>query len=179
MANGYNYLQTINDFTFTQLQKPLNNRFTEITSSRVFGGFRMELQHIAWGQWGNCNEMFANSVVALYHEVECPPRSPDLTHLEFLLWRYLKSHVFVTSRRDMRDRQNRIQVEFENLSQSPGVIHNAVKSMEKRARICIKKYCRYVEWNFAEAVPHRCLSKQLFCKYAADLLENNRAEVWF
>ena len=43
----------------------------------------MELQHIAWEQWGNRNEMFANSAVALYDEVECPQRSPDLTHFDF------------------------------------------------------------------------------------------------
>ena len=52
--------------------------------------------------------MFANRAVTLYHEVEWPPRSLDLTA-------YLKSQVFVTPPRGMQDLRSRIQVEFEIL----------------------------------------------------------------
>ena len=45
--------------------------------------------------------------------------------------------------------------------------------------ICIEKYGRHVEWKFAEVVAHRVLSKQLFCRYAANLQENTQIEVWF
>ena len=54
--------------------------------------------------------MFANRVVALYHDVEWPPRSPDMTPCDFLLWGYLKLQVFVTPPRDMQDLRNQNQV---------------------------------------------------------------------
>ena len=71
--------------------------------------------------------MFANRVFALYHEVEWPPRSPDMTPCDFFLWGYFKSQIFVTPPRDTQDLRNRIQVEFENLRQNPGVVRSAVK----------------------------------------------------
>ena len=45
----------------------------------------------------------------------------------------------------MQELRNQIQVEFENLRQNSGVIRNAVRSMEKRTRICIEKYGKHVE----------------------------------
>ena len=82
--------------------------------------------------------MFANRAVTLYHEVEWPPRSLDLTA-------YLKSQVFVTPPRGMQDLRNRIQVEFEILRQNPRVIRNAVRSTEERTQVCIEKYDRHIE----------------------------------
>ena len=40
-------------------------------------------------------EVFGHRVIALHHDVEWPPRSPDLT-CDFFLWGYLKSKVFAT-----------------------------------------------------------------------------------
>ena len=89
--------------------------------------------------------MFANRAVALLHEMEWPPRSPDMTPCDFLLWGYSKSQVFETPPSDMQHQRNQIQPKFENLRQNPGVIRNAVRSMEKRTRTCIEKYGRHVE----------------------------------
>ena len=116
----------INNFTFPQLQKHVNNQFDGV------------YQRLWWFQDGTAahrlkavrhrlHEMFANRVFALYHEVEWPPRSPDMTHCDFFLWGYFKSQIFVTPPRDTQDLRNRIQVEFENLRQNPGVVRSAVK----------------------------------------------------
>ena len=77
------------------------------------------------------HETFADRIVALYHEVEWRRRSPDIIPCAFYFWSYLKFKVFVTPPRGMQDLRKRIQVEFENLRRTPGVIHNAVTSMEK------------------------------------------------
>ena len=58
------------------------------------------------------------------------------------------------------------------------LVRNILESNLHLARICIEKYGRHVEWKFAEVVLHRCLSKQCFCKYAANL-QNNHAETRF
>ena len=41
-------------------------------------------------------ELFGQHVIALYHNVEWPPRSPDLTPCDFFLWGYLKSKVYTS-----------------------------------------------------------------------------------
>ena len=43
-------------------------------------------------------QLFGERVVALNHAVEWPPRSPDLTPLDFFLWGYIKSEVYTTPR---------------------------------------------------------------------------------
>ena len=84
-VNGYNSLQIINDFTFSQLQEHFSNHFD--------GNF----QHLLWFQDGTpahrlravrhrLHEMFASGVVASYRKVEWPPRSLDLTPCDFFLW---------------------------------------------------------------------------------------------
>ena len=45
----------------------------------------------------------------------------------------------------MQDLQNQIQVEFENPSQTPGVVRNVVRKVEQKTRICIEKIWQVVE----------------------------------
>ena len=50
----------------------------------------------------------------------------DLLIRLLVIFSYLKLQVFVTPPLDIQDEQNQIQVEFENLRENPGVIHNGV-----------------------------------------------------
>ena len=59
------------------------------------------------------------------------------------------------------------------------LFRNILENNPNLTRICIQKCDRHVEWKFAEVVCHKCLSKQLFCKYETNLQENTHAEVWF
>ena len=45
-------------------------------------------------------EVFGHRVIALHHDVEWPPRSPNMTS-DFFLWGYLKSKVFTTPPTDI------------------------------------------------------------------------------
>jgi len=47
-------------------------------------------------------QRFEGRVVALHHEIEWPPRSPDLTPLDFFLWGYLKQNVFGIKEKNRR-----------------------------------------------------------------------------
>ena len=89
----------------------------------------------------------------------------------------MKCQAFVTPPRDIQNLRNRLQIEFENLRQNPGVIRNTVRSMEKRTRICIEKHGRHVDYKLAVAVPHGYSSKQLLRKYPENLHENNHAKL--
>ena len=59
------------------------------------------------------NEVFGeNRVIALQHNVEWPPCSPDLTPCDFFLWGYLKNKVFTTPSENIDDLRQRIIEEF-------------------------------------------------------------------
>ena len=71
-------------------------------------------------------ELFGNRVIALNRPVEWPPRSPDLTPLDFFLWGHLKYKVFVTSPADLGDLERRITAEINVLMLDRAVIRRAV-----------------------------------------------------
>ena len=102
-VNGENYLRMINNEIIPQL-------------GQAGGAFR----HLWWLQDGapahrlvavqeRLRQLFGNRVIALGHNVEWPPRSPDLTPCDFFLWGYLKGKVFTTPPNDLNDLRNRIQ----------------------------------------------------------------------
>ena len=82
--------------------------------------------------------MFVNRVVVLYHKAEWPPTSPDTIPCHFFLWLLETASLCHLSMRYTG------QIVFEYLRQNPVVIRNAVRSLEKRAQICIEKYDRHV-----------------------------------
>ena len=83
-VNGLAYLRILNEFAFLLLAIHFNNQFWEGS-----------LRGLWWAQDGapdRLNEVFGeNRVIALQHNVEWPPRSPDLTPCDFFLWEYLKN----------------------------------------------------------------------------------------
>ena len=48
------------------------------------------------------------NVVAMALDFPWPPRSPDITPLDFFLWGYVKNIVYLTKVRDMTDLRQRI-----------------------------------------------------------------------
>ena len=84
-VNGRNYLEMINRFVVTEMI--LNYNFN------IFGNV-VFLQEIWWFQDGapchrarivsdRLRQLFGNQIVALHHNPEWPPRSPDLTPCDF------------------------------------------------------------------------------------------------
>ena len=112
------------------------------------------------GQWNNMGlgpsfslarvrnrlaEVFGHRVIALYHDVEWQPRSPDLASCDFFLWGYLKSKVFTTPPRDIATLRQRIIDEFDALRHQAPMIRRAVREMEKRANLCVERNGGHVE----------------------------------
>lgn len=90
-------------------------------------------------------ELFGDHVIALNRRVEWPPRSPDLTPLDFFLWGHLKSKVYVTPPRDLDDIEQRIRAEVNILRRDRGMIRRAVQDMRRRAQLCIQRNGGHVE----------------------------------
>ena len=145
-VNGLAYLRMLNEFAFPQLAIHFNNQFWE-------GLFRGPW----WVQDGapahrpievrdRLNEVFGeNRVIALQHNVEWPPRSPDLTPCDFFLWGYLKHKVFTTPPENIDVLRQRIIEEFNALRQQPEMIRNVMRGMHRRTILCVERNGGHVE----------------------------------
>lgn len=69
--------------------------------------------------------------------IEWPPRSPDLTPLDFFLWGHLKSVVFKTQPDSIEQLQQRIVQECRAIS--PETLENVRKQFEYRLYLCLEK----------------------------------------
>ena len=65
---------------------------------------------------------FPNKWIGRRGPIEWPPRSPDITPLDFFLWGYLKSEVYVNRPNNVDDLKQRIRQEIRLIS--PEVIEN-------------------------------------------------------
>ena len=88
---------------------------------------------------------FQNRVVALHHPVEWPPRSPDLTPLDFFLWGYLKQKVFRTPPANLVELRRRIVDEVNVLRQNPAIIRSSFNAMMGRTNHCMQRNGSHVE----------------------------------
>lgn len=115
-----------------------------------------ELRHLWWAQDGapphrrrtvtdRLRELFGNRVIALNQPVEWPPRSPDLTPLDFFLWGYLKARVYTTPPANLDDLQERIIREVDIVREDRDMIRRSVADMLRRAQLCIDRDGRHVE----------------------------------
>ena len=68
-VNGYNYLQLINDFSFSQLQEHFNNQFDDVFQ-RLWWFQDGAPAHLLRAVRHRLYEMLANRVVALYHKIK-------------------------------------------------------------------------------------------------------------
>lgn len=64
-----------------------------------------------------------------------PPRSPDLSPLDFFLWGYVKDQVFATEPIDINDMKNRITSACASIR--PEVLRRVTQSVRERFMFCI------------------------------------------
>lgn len=77
--------------------------------------------------------------------VPWPPRSPDLTPLDFFLWGHMKSLVYETPVETEEDLIARIAVAAGDISDNPRMIASVHRSLENRCRLCIDQNGRHFE----------------------------------
>jgi hypothetical protein len=69
-----------------------------------------------------------------------PPRSPDLTQMDFFLWGHIKALIY-TSPGDSEEDRTRIARILEaatNFRQQPGILERTCPSQLRRCRLCIE-----------------------------------------
>lgn len=80
------------------------------------------------------NEVFPRQWIGRRGEIEWPPRSPDLTPMDFFLWGYLKHRVYKNKPNNMEDLKNRIRYEIQQIT--PEIIRNVLREFESRLAYC-------------------------------------------
>ena len=90
------------------------------------------------------DRIFRQNTFVLGHNVEWPPRSPDLTPMDFFLWGYLKSKVYITPPQNLVELRERINRECNLLAQQ-NFIQSSFNAMQRKAQICIDRNGRHVE----------------------------------
>jgi hypothetical protein len=68
--------------------------------------------------------------------VEWPPRSPDLTSLDFFLWGYLKDRVYVSNPQNLEELKLNINNEICNISTE--TLMKISDNMVRRNKLCLQ-----------------------------------------
>jgi hypothetical protein len=80
---------------------------------------------------------FPNRWIGRNGPVAWPPRSPDMTPLDFFFWGHMKSLVYATPVQSEEDLVARIAVASGDISEMPGLFHNIRQSLTRRYQKCI------------------------------------------
>lgn len=67
--------------------------------------------------------------------IEWPPRSPDLTPLDYFLWGHLKNVVYKTKPLDLEDLKRRIENECRRIEEI-GCLHNVLNAFPQYLAYC-------------------------------------------
>lgn len=138
--NGERYLEMLINDIFPQLRNEFGDRFDQLRW--IQDGAPPHRRIIVRD---HLKEVFNNRVIALGHDREWPPRSPDLTPCDFFLWGYIKSQVFNKPPCDLNELRNRITHAFDQLKQNRQMIINSVAAMRRQAQLCVTRHGEHVE----------------------------------
>jgi hypothetical protein len=98
-----------------------------------------------WFQQDSATAHTAASTMEILHEIFgekliskglWPPRSPDLTSQDFLLWSYLKDTVYRSNPRDLKQLKMNITRAIEEVNE--GTLRKVARNMVKRVDKCIE-----------------------------------------
>lgn len=109
--------------------------------------FPIQLRRDMWFQQDACpshtsrvardvlNDMFPNKWIGKFGPINFPPRSPDLTVLDYFLWGRIKNLVYNTRPTTRDDMINRITEAIQSLNDAE--ILGATNSFQRRVNLCI------------------------------------------
>ena len=72
-----------------------------------------------------------------------PPRSPDLTKIDFFLWSYVKDQVYKVSPTTKEDMKQRIREAFRSISDS--TLNDTNRYFEERIQACLENNGGHIE----------------------------------
>lgn len=85
------------------------------------------------------NEQFGQQWIGNNGPIRWPPRSPDLSILDFFLWGYLKNKIYSKRHENREQLENATRAAFESLRQRPMFLLNSIESILRRCQLCLQK----------------------------------------
>lgn len=82
-------------------------------------------------------EIFGQKVISKRGDINWPPRSPDLSPMDFFLWGYLKSMVFNNNPQSIEELKENIREEIQNIS--PNTCRAVMENFRSRLQECQTK----------------------------------------
>ena len=93
--------------------------------------------HTTHGVLAYLGEVFPGKVVSKGGDVMWPPRSPDLSPLDFFLWGHLKAQVYATPLKSLGKLQRRLRVAIRSIPLSS--VRAAMDQVPTRARLYLRR----------------------------------------
>lgn len=90
------------------------------------------------------NEHFPNSWIGTRGPVAWPPRSPDITPMDFFLWGYIKNWVYKHNFNNLQELRNCVEDAFNSITQE--MLTNAINSTVRRAYLCLEEQGNIFEY---------------------------------
>uniref|UniRef100_A0A914PQU3 DUF4817 domain-containing protein n=1 Tax=Panagrolaimus davidi TaxID=227884 RepID=A0A914PQU3_9BILA len=129
-VNGDNYLHMLRNFYLPQVQNRPGFANQVFQQDGAPPHWRLTVR-----DWLNAN--FPNRWIGRGSPImPWPPRSPDLTPMDYFLWGILKSKVYRTPLANLAELRARIIEAFAEVT--PEMIQNVIASYERRLRKCIE-----------------------------------------
>jgi hypothetical protein len=84
-------------------------------------------------------QTFGHKWMGTYGPVQWPPRSPDLTPLDYFLWGYLKTKVYAEPPINLQDLKNKIILACNQLTENQ-IIAATQSELLRRMEACIESH---------------------------------------
>ena len=85
------------------------------------------------------NENMPDRWIGRRGTIDWPPRSPDLTPIDYFLWVYMKNKVYKRKVRKLEELKSRIKEEFDALKNNKSMLKRIASSINLRVSECIKQ----------------------------------------
>lgn len=140
-----------------QLDGEMYAIFLQYTLPRLLRNIPNHVRRIMWFQHDGApphfsraarevlENAFPNRWIGRGGPVPWPPRSPDLTPLDFFLWGHMKSLIYETPVESENDLLARIVVASGEIEDNPAVLERVHDSLQRRCRLCVAQNGRHFE----------------------------------
>jgi len=98
--------------------------------------------HTARASMGVLRETFPQHVISHGGDIPWPARSPDLSACDYFLWGYLKSRVFISTPRTIRELQQSIKEEIAAIPEQ--MTHRVMENLGVRLKRCLRNGGRHL-----------------------------------